>query len=248
MSTALRIRGLVAGYGGAPVLRGVDLEVGYGEVVALLGANGAGKTTLLHTLVGEHPITSGEIEIASRASANRSPSQLARKGTLLVPDDRGLLMGLTARENLLLVKRRGTDPVRAAVDQFPELAGRLDTRAGLLSGGEQQMLALGRALAQRPRLLLVDELSHGLAPILVQRILPVLRGIANIGAAVLVVEQHVPLALELADRAYVLSSGQLTSSGTRDEMAARAHLLRHVYLATASAPGDATNPKESPAW
>lgn len=231
---AIDVRGLDAGYAGVPVVRELDLSVAPGEVVALLGPNGAGKTTTLLTISGILPPIKGTISVSGRPIPKDKPHLLPRRGLAHVPEDRSLFFQLTVAENIRLGRRRKSDEERV-FEYFPELRRLLDRRAGLLSGGEQQMLALGRALASDPKVLLVDEMSLGLAPVIVERLLPVLRRVADEqSTAVLLVEQHVQMALEMADRAYVLTHGNLMLESPAAELAKRRDLLEASYLGAAS--------------
>jgi branched-chain amino acid transport system ATP-binding protein len=231
----LRLEHLDAGYDGSPVVRDLSLHVEAGEVVALLGPNGAGKTTTLSTIAGLLAGISGVVELDG-ADIDRVPAhKLARRGISLVPEGRALFFGMTVREHLQLAETKGSMKREALLELLPELGKCLDRKAGVLSGGEQQMLAVGRALVGAPRLLLVDEMSLGLAPVIVERLLPVLRRVAEeIGAGVLFVEQHVQLALEVADRAYVLSHGRLVLEGAAADLRGRRDLLRSSYLGEAA--------------
>jgi branched-chain amino acid transport system ATP-binding protein len=227
----LEVDGLEAGYGVLPVVRDLSLTVAPGEVVALLGPNGAGKTTTLLTIAGLLPPLSGTIELDGRAIGGLAPQRLSRLGIALVPEERGLFFDLTGRENLRLAPRNGRTMPAELVAMLPELGERLDRRVGVLSGGEQQMLAVGRAILSRPRLLLIDEMSLGLAPLVVERLLPVIRRVADEQqAGVLLVEQHVDLALEIADRIYVLNHGRLVLEGDSAEHRADRKLLESTYL------------------
>jgi branched-chain amino acid transport system ATP-binding protein len=235
----LRLSGLSAGYGGVAVVHDVDLEVAAGEVVVLLGANGAGKSTTLQTVSGLLPALGGEVRfddepvvVGGRRSAAAAAS-LARAGLVHVPEDRGLFPDLTGHEHLRLARPRGGTraDLETVMSRFPGLERVASRRAGLLSGGEQQMLALARALAARPRLLLVDEMSLGLAPLIVRRLLPILRQIADDeGAGVLLVEQHVRLALSVADRGYLMQRGRIVMTGTAVELDERVDELEAGYL------------------
>ena len=248
---ALVVRDLSAGYRGVPVVRELNLEVRPGEVVALLGPNGAGKTTTLETIAGlNHPI-SGTVELSGEKVGGTPAYQLAGRGLALVPEGRALFPGLTVREHLRLAGGRGAPGGRGGrggrnrragtredelLEMLPELRKCLSRKAGLLSGGEQQMLAIGRALVTRPRLLLVDEMSLGLAPVIVERLIPVLRRAADeLGSSVLFVEQHVALALEVADRAYVLTHGRIGLEGPAAELRERRELLAASYLGETAA-------------
>ena len=233
----LVVRGLSAGYFGTPVVRDLDLRVGPGEVVALLGANGAGKTTTVMTVAGLLKPIQGTIEMLGRDTSGTPAHVMARRGVALVPENRALFFGLTTREHLRLAKARNGVSEGELLALLPELEKCLDRRAGLLSGGEQQMLAVGRGLMSRPRLLIVDEMSMGLAPVIVERLLPVLRRVADqFGTSVVFVEQHVSLALEVADRAYVLSHGRLVLEGPAATLRGDRELLRQSYMGELDAP------------
>jgi branched-chain amino acid transport system ATP-binding protein len=249
MTTALRYDGVAAGYGGGDVVRRIDLEVREGEVVALLGPNGAGKSTLLALASGLLAPSAGSLALFGEPHpGTRSPHRMSRRSVAHVPENRGVFGSLTVRENLALsAPGRGTrrrDFTAKVIDLFPELEPLLGRRAGLLSGGEQQMLALGRALALRPRLLLLDEMSLGLAPVIVERLLPVARTAAEEGAAVLLVEQHTDVALGSSDRAYVLVHGELRLAGRSadilvDRAALDAAFLDHAVPSATNAPDHA---------
>jgi ABC-type branched-subunit amino acid transport system ATPase component len=227
----LAIEGLAAGYDGAAVVRDLDLTVGAGEVVALLGPNGAGKTTTLKAISGIVRPLGGRIVYAGADTRGVAPERLARQGVAHVPEGRGLFFGLTVAEHFRLGHRGERLDAEQAYRYFPALGELRARAAGLLSGGEQQMLAVARALVRRPRLLLLDELSLGLAPVIVERLLPVVRQYATeSGCAVLLVDQHVQLALEIADRGYVLSHGEVVLSRTAQELRADEQLLVASYL------------------
>jgi branched-chain amino acid transport system ATP-binding protein len=233
---ALVVRDLFAGYQQVPVVRKLNLEVHPGEVVALLGPNGAGKTTTLETVAGLNRPISGTIELSGENIGGTPAYVLAHRGLALVPEGRALFPGLTVREHLRLAGGRNASREEELLEMLPELQKCLGRKAGLLSGGEQQMLAVGRALVTRPRLLLVDEMSLGLAPVIVERLLPILRRAADeLGASVLFVEQHVALALEISDRAYVLAHGRIRIEGPAAELRERRELLAASYLGETAA-------------
>jgi ABC-type branched-subunit amino acid transport system ATPase component len=222
---ALAARTISAGYGGGLAVRDLSLEVNSGEIALLSGANGAGKTTTLMVLAGLLTPTAGSVEMSGQA-APRGLSARARSGLGLVTEHRSIFMDLTVRQNLRL-SRGG---VSAAVDLFPELGVRLAVRAGLLSGGEQQMLALARILTSRPTVVLADELSQGLAPIVTKRLISALRQAADEGAAILLVEQQIQTAIHMVDRVYVLRRGSLEWSGDATEYRQSATEIEGLYL------------------
>jgi branched-chain amino acid transport system ATP-binding protein len=220
----LDVHELSAGYGDVPVVHGIDLRVGAGEVVALLGPNGAGKTTTLLALGGVLPST-GVVRFDDKALGGPLHRR-ARRGLGLITEERAVFRQLSTRTNLAL----GAGGVDGALAVFPELERLLDRKAGLLSGGEQQMVVLARALAARPRLLLVDELSLGLAPLMVTRLLAAVGEAAADGVGVLLVEQHARQALEIAARAYVLLRGAIELEGTGAELLERLPEIERTYL------------------
>jgi branched-chain amino acid transport system ATP-binding protein len=237
----LEVSELTTGYSGAPVVRHLSLEVDEGEIVALLGPNGAGKTTTLLTVSGLVPIMGGDITVLGVPVRGHAPHGLARLGMAHVPEERALFSQLSVRENLRLGVQRGVKAAQAIDDvlgHFSALQPLVGRKAGLLSGGEQQMLALARALVSRPRLLMVDEMSLGLAPIIVEQFLPVLSHIAaETGCGVLLVEQHVRLALQIASRAYVLAHGELVLEGPADHLMKNEDLLETSYLGQGAVDG-----------
>jgi branched-chain amino acid transport system ATP-binding protein len=222
--TVLELDRLSVAYDRAPVVRDLTLTVGHGEVVALLGANGAGKTTTLRAISGLLKPVSGAVRLDGNDLAGVSPTARARLGLAHVPHDRGIFFGLTVAEHFRLDRTNGPAQMDATFDHFPALRGLRGRKAGLLSGGEQQMLAIARALGRKPKLLMLDEMSLGLA---------------SQGTGVLLVEQHVHLALKVADRGYILSHGELATSGPAQQLSKDSALLAASYLGGTA--GDVTH-------
>ncbi|ONH22242.1 ABC transporter ATP-binding protein [Pseudofrankia asymbiotica] len=229
---ALEITGLTAGYNGVPAVRDLSISVAEGEVLALLGPNGAGKTTTLLAAVGLLPAMRGGVVALGTPVRGRRVEKIARAGVSLVPDNRGVFQRLTVAENLRLASgRRARADLAGTLDLFPQLRPLLGRRCGLLSGGEQQMVALAKALLPRPRVLLIDEMSLGLAPIVVQGLLPAVRSLADERRmAVVLVEQHLDIALSIADRAVVLHHGQVALAGPAAQLRERRDLMEAAYF------------------
>ena len=234
MSALLQVEKLSAGYGMTPVLFEVDLELSPGELVALIGANGAGKSTLLGALSGLVKISRGNVRFADRPVTGLRPEAIVANGLLHVPQGRRLFGSMTVERNLLLGAyrrhdRQVSEDLQRILGYFPALGDKLDREAATLSGGEQQMVAIGRGLMGRPKLLMIDEPSLGLAPNVVDRVMEVVKAINQDGTAVLLVEQDVVLALEIADRGYVLENGRIVMSGPASDLR-RDPAIRKAYL------------------
>ncbi len=232
----LRLEGVRAAYGSVPVLHGLDIEVGADEVVCLLGGNAAGKTSTMKTIIGVLPLQSGSISYEGVGISGMSPPDIVSRGIAIVPEGRRIFPRLTVGENLDLgaYGRKG-ESVAVAEDLerifgiFPRLAERRSQMGGTLSGGEQQMLAIGRAMMARPRLLLMDEPSMGLAPALVDRVFEIIAEIHSLGTAIFLVEQNARMALEVASRGYVLQQGSVVGSGSSAELLA-SDSIQEAYL------------------
>jgi branched-chain amino acid transport system ATP-binding protein len=215
----LALQKLQVAYGGIQAVKGIDLEVGEGELVCLIGANGAGKTTTLKGICGLLPVKAGKIHYAGKDITGKPSFQLVQRGLAMVPEGRGVFGALTIEENLAMGAyiRNDSDGIKADIERvyqlFPRLKERRRQTAGTLSGGEQQMLAMGRAMMSRPKLLLLDEPSMGLAPLMVQKVFETILAVSKEGVTILLVEQNARLALEVSDRGYVMESGEITLSG-----------------------------------
>lgn len=235
----LKVTGLRVAYGGIQAVKGVDIEVHKGELVALIGANGAGKTSTLKAITGMLPMADGDVIYDGQSIRVAGPYTLAGRGLAMVPEGRGVFARMSITENLLMgaFSRSDKPGIAADLDKmfgiFPRLKERATQMAGTLSGGEQQMLAMARALMSRPRLLLLDEPSMGLSPLMVEKVFEVVRQIASEGTTMLLVEQNALLALESADRAYVMESGLVTISGEAKKMLADPR-VRAAYLGEAN--------------
>ena len=229
-SPLVELRGIHAGYDGIDVLHGVDLVVGAGEVMAILGPNGAGKSTTLKVLAGLLPASAGDINIAGRRVNGARADDLARRGLCLIPEGRGIFPNLTVRENLWMMTHRGQDRARIeerSIARFPQLAKRIDQTSGTLSGGQQQMLAMARGLATDPALLVLDELSMGLAPIIVDELYATVAQVAAQGTSVLLVEEFARIVIDVAHRAAVMVQGRVVETGRPHDIEER---LSQAYL------------------
>ncbi|MFM2035808.1 MAG: hypothetical protein RL459_1073 [Pseudomonadota bacterium] len=225
MATALlKVSGLKVAYGGIQAVKGVDFEVREGELVSLIGSNGAGKTTTMKAITGTLPINAGDIEYMGKSIKGQGPWDLVKQGLAMVPEGRGVFTRMTITENLQMGAyiRDDKDGIEADIEKmftiFPRLRERKDQLAGTMSGGEQQMLAMGRALMSRPKVLLLDEPSMGLSPIMVDKIFEVVKDVYAQGVTVLLVEQNASRALSIANRGYVMESGLVTMTGDAKEM------------------------------
>jgi len=211
----LEVRGIETYYGLGHILHGLSLAVAEGEVVALLGRNGAGKTTTLRSITGLTQPRAGEIRYKGRSIAGLAPHRISQMGIALVPETRGIFSYLNAREDLLIAERRGSRwQMETVLGRFPALRERLESKGRLLSGGEQEMLAIARALMTGPDLLLLDEPSQGLAPLVVSAVMDTIRELKNQRVSMLLVEQNVEMALQLADRVYVIDHGTVVFEGS----------------------------------
>ena len=231
----LQVKGLKVSYGGIQAVKGVDFEVREGELVSLIGSNGAGKTTTMKAITGTLPINDGDIEYLGESIKGQGAWDLVRKGLVMVPEGRGVFARMTITENLQMGAYIRNDRAGIAADIekmftiFPRLRERKDQLAGTMSGGEQQMLAMGRALMSQPKVLLLDEPSMGLSPIMVDRIFEVVRDVYALGVTILLVEQNASRALALADRGYVMESGLITMTGPGQELLSDPR-VRAAYL------------------
>jgi len=224
MSALLNVKNLKVAYGGINAVKGIDLHVDHGELVALIGANGAGKSSTLKAIAGLLPSTTGEIDFANQETKKLPAYELVRLGLGMVPEGRGVFKRMTILENLQMGAYLKSDAKQVArkleeiFTYFPRLKERLSQLAGTLSGGEQQMVAMGRAMMAEPKLLLLDEPSMGLSPIMVETIFDVIRSLSSDGMTILLVEQNARLALKMANRAYVMESGLITLTGSGSEL------------------------------
>jgi branched-chain amino acid transport system ATP-binding protein len=237
VTTVLSLRGVTAGYAGVPAVRDLNLDLAAGEVLAVLGPNGAGKTTTLLTAMGLIAPIAGTVSAFGHPIRTRVEDNV-RRGLVLVPDTRGVFHGLTVKENLTLGRRHGVDNARVLA-LFPKLEALMDKRCGLLSGGEQQMLAIAKALVTQPRVLLIDEMSMGLSPIAVQALLPTIRALADdLNVGVVLVEQHIDMALSIADRAVVLHHGRTVLAGPAAELRAQRRTVAAAYFGARPDPSE----------
>ncbi len=234
-NTLLKVSGLKVSYGGIKAVKGIDMEVREGELITLIGSNGAGKTTTMKAITGSLAIEGGTIEYQGQDTKGRGAWDLVKQGLAMVPEGRGIFTRMTITENLLMgayirSDKKGIDnDIERMFSIFPRLKERKDQLAGTMSGGEQQMLAMARALMCHPKLLLLDEPSMGLSPIMVDKIFEVVRDVSSQGVTILLVEQNAQRALQIADRGYVMDSGEITMTGTGKELLVDPR-VREAYL------------------
>jgi branched-chain amino acid transport system ATP-binding protein len=238
----LNLAGLRVVRGAREVVRGVTIEVTPGEVTALLGPNGAGKSSMVLAVGGVLPMKAGSVKLGDRELAGRRPERIRRAGLAIVPEGRRLLPQLSVEDNLRVATYslsgdRAAAGRKRALEVFPELQKRLSTQARALSGGEQQMVVLAQALVSEPKFVIIDELSLGLAPVIVQRLIPTIRTVTESGIGVLLIEQFAAVALGLANRAYVMEGGRIQYSGTAQELREKPDLLHSAYLLRGGADG-----------
>jgi branched-chain amino acid transport system ATP-binding protein len=236
MNQALTVSGLTVARGGKPIIHGVDIEIPPGKITALLGANGAGKSSLVLSIAGALPVERGEIVLDGKPIRGLRPENVRRLGVVAVPEGHRVLTELTVEENLrvagtALNRRELDDAAQRALETFPELKPRIAARAGTLSGGQQQILVLAQAIISRPRYILADELSFGLAPVIVARLVPVLEGFAADGIGVLLIEQFTHIALRISHHAYVMERGRIRFSGAPEALRQNPDILHSAYLA-----------------
>jgi branched-chain amino acid transport system ATP-binding protein len=234
---ALRLEGVRASYGPIEVLFGIDLEVGDGEIVALLGTNGAGKTTILRVISGVLKPSAGDVRLGDESLVGHRPPDIVKRGVVQMPGGRGVFPGMSVAENLEIAgflygkdRRKKKEMIDRVFTYFPVLAQRRGQMAGSMSGGQQQMLTLAKSFVMDPKLLLIDELSLGLAPVIVEDLLEIVRRFNAEGVSVVLVEQHVDLALDIASRAYFLERGEVRFDGPSEGLRGRDDLLRSVFL------------------
>jgi branched-chain amino acid transport system ATP-binding protein len=235
VTDSLNLVGLTVARGDRDVVRDVSIEVTPGEVTALLGPNGAGKSSMVLAVGGVLPMKAGSVKLGDRELSGRRPETIRRAGLAIVPEGRRLLPELSVEDNLKvatysLPKERGNAGRKRALEMFPELVKRLPTQARALSGGEQQMVVLAQALVSEPRFVIIDELSLGLAPVIVQRLIPTIRAVTESGVGVLLIEQFAAVALGLSNRAYVMEGGRIQYSGTAQELREKPERLHSAYL------------------
>ena len=234
-NTLLKIKGLKVSYGGIKAVKGIDMEVREGELITLIGSNGAGKTTTMKAITGTLPMNDGDIEYLGESIKGKGAWDLVKKGLVMVPEGRGVFARMTITENLQMGAYTRSDKAGILADIekmftiFPRLRERKDQLAGTMSGGEQQMLAMGRALMSQPKVLLLDEPSMGLSPIMVDKIFEVVRDVSAQGVTILLVEQNAQRALQIANRGYVMDSGEITMTGTGQDLLVDPK-VREAYL------------------